>query len=53
MALPQDARGLAGALGGRRVAVRRLDRFFTRLNAGPAQPHAFLGNEPGLGSPWL
>ena len=37
----------------RGVAARRLDAFFAQLNAGPASAHAFLGNEPGLGTPWL
>ena len=51
--VPHDPAGLAGALGGREVAARRLDAFFTELNAGPASARAFLGNEPGLGTPWL
>jgi predicted alpha-1,2-mannosidase len=51
--VPHDPAGLFKALGGRAAALRRLDRFFERINAGPAEPHAFLGNEPTLDSPWL
>ncbi len=51
--VPQDLAGLIKAMGGDRAAARRLDIFFTRLNAGPDQPFAWLGNEPGLGVPWI
>ena len=51
--VPHDPAGLFRALGGRRAALRRLDRFFERINAGPSEPHAFLGNEPTLSTPWL
>jgi predicted alpha-1,2-mannosidase len=51
--VPHDPAGLFKALGGRAAALRRLDRFFERINAGPAEPYAFLGNEPTLDSPWL
>jgi putative alpha-1,2-mannosidase len=51
--VPHDAGGLVRALGGRAAAARRLDAFFSRLNAGPSEPFAFLGNEPSLGAPWL
>jgi predicted alpha-1,2-mannosidase len=51
--VPHDPAGLFAALGGRAQASARLDRFFTRLNAGPYSAFAFLGNEPSLGVPWL
>jgi predicted alpha-1,2-mannosidase len=51
--VPYDPAGLFAALGGRAAAARKLDGFFTQLNAGPTQPEAFLGNEPSLGVPWL
>ncbi len=51
--VPHDPRGLFTALGGLPEARARLDDFFTELNAGPAAPHAFLGNEPTLTTPWL
>jgi predicted alpha-1,2-mannosidase len=48
-----DPAGLVQALGGRDAASKRLDEFFTKLNAGPASPYAFLGNEPTLQTPYL
>lgn len=51
--VPHDPAGLFAALGGPDRAAARLDRFFSRLNAGPRAPYAFLGNEPSLGVPWL
>ncbi len=32
--------------------MARLDEFFAELNAGPNRPHAWIGNEPSLNSPW-
>jgi predicted alpha-1,2-mannosidase len=51
--VPYDARGLFDAMGGDRAVVRRLDRFFRVLNAGPRRDAAFLGNEPTLQAPWM
>ena len=51
--VPHDPDRLFGLMGGRAVARRRLGRFFTKLNAGPMSPYAFLGNEPTLSTPWL
>jgi predicted alpha-1,2-mannosidase len=51
--VPYDPAGLFGALGGPEAALRKLDSFFTQLNAGPSRPYAFLGNEPSLAAPWL
>jgi predicted alpha-1,2-mannosidase len=51
--VPHDPAGLFASMGGARAARARLDRLFLRLNAGPRSIHAFLGNEPGLGTPWL
>jgi predicted alpha-1,2-mannosidase len=48
-----DPGGLVRAVGGRAATSKRLDRFFTKLNAGPASPYAFLGNEPTLQTPYL
>lgn len=50
--VPQDLAGVIKGMGGDQAAVARLDQFFTRLNAGPAQPYAWQGNEAGLGTPW-
>ena len=52
-AVQQDPAGLIRALGGRVAAVKRLDTFFTKLNAGPASSYAYLGNEPTLQTPYL
>ncbi len=51
--VPHDPKGLFRALGGRRAARARLDRFFEGINAGPSAPYAYLGNEPTLDTPWL
>ena len=48
-----DPAGLIRALGGRGAAAKRLDTFFTKLNAGPASPYAYLGNEPTIQTPYL
>ncbi|KAA8886176.1 glycoside hydrolase family 92 protein [Nocardia colli] len=54
-----DVRALFNLMGdnvearGNAEAVRRLDLFFTKLNAGPHEPFAYLGNEPTLQTPWL
>jgi predicted alpha-1,2-mannosidase len=51
--VPYDVRGLFARMGGPAKVRPRLDRFFTRLNAGPVSQYAFLGNEPTLETPWL
>lgn len=54
--VPFNYKGLAKDMGGRAAAVRRLDRFFTRLNVGDHGPDAWmawLGNEPCLETPWI
>ncbi|MEV4315740.1 GH92 family glycosyl hydrolase [Actinocrispum sp. NPDC049592] len=51
--VPYNPRGLFNALGGNATVVSRLDTFFSQLNAGPAQPFAFMGNEPNSNVPWL
>jgi predicted alpha-1,2-mannosidase len=51
--VPQDPNDLIAAMGGRAQAQRRLDAFFTQLDAGQNLPYAWLGNEPSLGSPWI
>jgi predicted alpha-1,2-mannosidase len=51
--VPHDVGGLVELMGGRQAAAERLDEFLSRLNAGPKEPYAYLGNEPSLGAPWL
>jgi predicted alpha-1,2-mannosidase len=50
--VPFDYPGLVSRLGGDAAAVSRLDDFFSRVNAGPNQPYAWIGNEPTLGAAW-
>ncbi len=50
--VPQDLPDLFRGMGGRAAARKRLDTFFTHLNAGQSAPYAWLGNEPSIGSPW-
>src|ERR1019366_7788739 len=50
--VPFDLPGLFARLGGDAVAVRRLNRELTRLNAGQDQPYAWMGNEPSFEIPW-
>jgi len=54
--VPFNYQALADEMGGRRVAVKRLDAFFTKLNVddhGPNGWMAWLGNEPCLETPWI
>jgi len=51
--VPFDLGGLASRLGGPAAAAARLDRLHRHLNAGPLAPYAYLGNEPGLITPWV
>jgi predicted alpha-1,2-mannosidase len=56
--IPFDARGLFDALGGDRVAERRLDDFFHNADGswaltGLGGLKAELDNEPTVGAPWL
>jgi predicted alpha-1,2-mannosidase len=50
--VPQDLSVLFAAMGGNKVAVDRLDTFFTQLNGGPTSPYAWMGNEPSFEVPW-
>jgi predicted alpha-1,2-mannosidase len=51
--VPFNYEGLANILGGRDVATKRLDEFFTQLDGGHNSPYAWLGNEPCLETPWI
>ncbi len=50
--VPHDLGDLIAAMGGDALVQARLDTFFTRLNAGPSAPYAWMGNEPSLLVPW-
>ena len=51
--VPHDVAGLSRLLGGERASIARLDRFHTDLDSSHLAPHAWLGNEPSFGTPWL
>ena len=54
--VPFNLKALGDFLGGPDVAAKRLDQFFTKLNAGAWPPDgwmAWLGNEPCLETPWI
>ncbi|MGH8370308.1 MAG: GH92 family glycosyl hydrolase, partial [Gammaproteobacteria bacterium] len=51
--VPQDLRDLIQGMGGRAATLKRLDTFFSQLNAGQSAPYAWLGNEPSFGAPWV
>jgi len=50
--VPFNARGLINAKGGDAAMVQYLNTHFGALNE-PAGEHAWMGNEPSLGTPWL
>jgi predicted alpha-1,2-mannosidase len=47
-----DLRSLIDSMGGDRMAIERLDRFFSKLNSGGKAETAWMGNEPCEGDPW-
>ncbi|MBF9072631.1 GH92 family glycosyl hydrolase [Streptacidiphilus fuscans] len=51
--VPQDLAGLVQGMGGRQATLKRLDTYFTQLNAGPDAPYQWQGNEIALDSPWV
>jgi predicted alpha-1,2-mannosidase len=54
--VPWNLAGLIGKLGGQGRARVRLGRFLHKLNlthAGSHSPHAYLGNEPSILTPWI
>ncbi|GAA3156251.1 GH92 family glycosyl hydrolase [Nonomuraea roseoviolacea] len=51
--VPHNPQGLFAAMGGLGKVVPRLDEYFKKLNAGPREAYAYLGNEIALQSPWL
>jgi predicted alpha-1,2-mannosidase len=50
--IPYNLRALFDSMGGNERVVKRLDDFFTELNAGPHRPYFYIGNEPVFGVPW-
>ncbi len=50
--IPHNMRALFDRIGGNEAVIKRLDNFFTELNAGPNRPYFFIGNEPVFAAPW-
>jgi predicted alpha-1,2-mannosidase len=50
--IPYNMRALFDSIGGNERVVKKLDAFFTELNAGPHRPYFYIGNEPVFGVPW-
>lgn len=51
--VPYDIGGLIEIIGGKAVAEKRLDEFFTRLDAGYNDAWFASGNEPSFHIPWI
>ena len=50
--VPQDLSALSSLMGGDTQAVKKLNGFFTVLNASRDRPFDWAGNEPSLWTPW-
>ncbi len=50
--IPHNMRAVFDRIGGNEAVIKRLDSFFTELNAGPNRPYFFIGNEPVFAVPW-
>ncbi len=50
--VPYNMRSLINLMGGNAAAVKRLNDFFTDLNAGDSRPYFWIGNEPVFAAPW-
>ena len=51
--VPYDIAGLIEIIGGKAAAEKRLDEFFTRLDAGYNDAWLASGNEPSFHIPWI
>jgi predicted alpha-1,2-mannosidase len=51
--VPYDLGGLIDIMGGKSAAEKRLDEFFTRLDAGYGDEWFASGNEPSFHIPWV
>ena len=51
--VPYNLNGLIQIIGGKKVAEKRLDEFFVRLDAGYNDPWFASGNEPSFHIPWV
>ncbi len=50
--VPYNMATLIQWMGGKTAVVKRLDTFFTELNAGGQKPYFWIGNEPTFAVPW-
>ncbi len=50
--VPYNMGSLFNLMGGNAAVVKRLNTFFTELNAGPNHPYFWIGNEPCFAVPW-
>ncbi len=50
--IPYNMRALLDLMGGNVTVMRRLNRFFRKLNAGDNKPYAWMGDEPSFIIPW-
>lgn len=51
--VPFNLRALIDTIGGKAIAVKRLDSLFTRLDAGYGDEWFAAGNEPSFNEPWI
>ncbi|RZK92360.1 MAG: glycoside hydrolase family 92 protein [Pedobacter sp.] len=51
--IPYNLKGLIDTIGGKEFAEKRLDEFFTRLDASYHQEWFAAGNEPDFLAPWI
>lgn len=51
--IPYNLKGLIDTIGGKGFAEKRLDEFFTRLDASYHQEWFAAGNEPSFQTPWI
>ena len=51
--VPYNLSGLINTLGGSKIAVKRLDSFFERLDASYDEDWFAAGNEPDFQAPWI
>jgi predicted alpha-1,2-mannosidase len=51
--IPFDAGDLIARMGGRAHAEQRLDAYLAKINSGPRETQAWMGNEVSFGAPWL
>jgi len=51
--VPYNIASLIHVMGGREAVLKRIDRFFTELNAERNRPYFWIGNEPVFAVPWI